>query len=137
MNLEVNNLFVTRQDTFNQKIVEAYVLKENEANNYRQQIEMMLQTHQEFYQLKSKNESLQSQNNQLKDEQKQMQIKHSEELAQLKDEIRCMKLNEEKLYLTQTTQQKHIDDLKQILIQLETRNNEAQEKSNKAFILLD
>lgn len=68
MSLEVENLFVTRQDTFNQKIVEAYVLKENEASNYRQQIEMMLQTHQEFYQLKNKNESLQSQNNQLKDE---------------------------------------------------------------------
>lgn len=66
-----------------------------------------------------------------------MQIKHNEEIARLKDEIRCMKLNEEKLYLTQTTQQKNIDDLKQILIQLENKNKETQEKSNKAFTLLD
>ena len=35
MGVEINDLFVTRQNTFHTKLVDAYVKKEQEAEEYR------------------------------------------------------------------------------------------------------
>jgi hypothetical protein len=55
MSHEINDLFVTRQNTFNQKLVDAYVQKEYEANEYRSKLQNLIEENKDFIALQQQN----------------------------------------------------------------------------------
>ena len=71
MGAGISEMFKTRQATFQQKLIEAYVEKQAEADKYREQVEMLLSGNKDFLKIADNLKVLENENAKLKYEVKE------------------------------------------------------------------
>ena len=92
MDEEIKEIFVSRQDTFKEKVANAYIKKTEECKELREEIERMQQNEEKYHLLKEKCSRLLMENSQMKEEIASIRKKTLTEKIMLKSSLEDQKV---------------------------------------------
>ena len=92
MDEEIKEIFVSRQDTFKEKVANAYIKKTEECKELREEIERMQQNEEKYHHLKEKCSRLLLENSQMKEEIASIRKKTLTEKIMLKSNLEDQKV---------------------------------------------